>query len=226
MNTQTLKNGFTELKALAQHEYHKSLQELIQDSNPQDSAVRVGRLVGVMLKEPFATSELLSEPTYRTSAYRTWHLVDANEFDKPEKTVTWQYQTLEQIRRELATDSPRYEKMSVYELAQDAEYETGFFGYFARTISKYICRDPEIRKKVEDAIKAASEGNNKIFIVTPEYIVGTSGLAFGVFLVNTIPILGFVGAPVIAAVVVILYTLGVDAFCNWSAYLRTDEDEK
>jgi hypothetical protein len=30
-----------------------------------------------------------------------------------------------------------------------------------------------------------------------------------------------VGVPVIAAVVVILYTLGVDAFCQWTTNLRT-----
>jgi hypothetical protein len=115
--------------------------------------------------------------------------------------------------------------MSVYQLAEDAQDETGFFGYFARTLRKYICDDPEIRKKVESVIGQA-KGDKNIPAITPELVVGSGGLALGAYMVQTIPILGLVGVPVIAAVVVILYTLGVNAFCEWSANLRTDEDEK
>jgi len=58
----------------------------------------------------------------------------------------------------------------------------------------------------------------------PEGIVGAGGLTLGVYLVQPVPILGMVGAPVIAAVVVILYTLGVNAFCQWSESVRTEEE--
>ncbi len=225
MDDQTLQYGFTQLDSLAREEYREALQDIASDRNPQRSAVRIGRLVGVILKEPFATSESLTAPSYRTGAYRAWHLEPPEQFDTPEKTRTWQYQTLAQIRRELAVDSPYYDSMSVYQLALDAQHETGFFGYFARTLRKYICGDPEIRKKVESVIGQA-KGDKNIPTITPEFAVGSGGLALGAYLVQTIPILGMVGAPVIAAVVVILYTLGVNAFCEWSANLRTDEDEK
>ena len=120
-------------------------------------------------------------------------------------------------------DSPEFD---VYSLALDAQYETGFFGYLARNIRRYICGDEKIRKTVENSIREASGGKKKIPKITPELIVGTGGLTLGTYLVQSIPVLGVAGAPVIAAVVVVIYTLGVDAFCEWSSNLRTDKDEK
>jgi hypothetical protein len=71
-----------------------------------------------------------------------------------------------------------------------------------------------------------SSSDKKNPVVTPETIVGTGGLALGVELVHAVPVMGMVGAPVVAGLVVILYKLGVEGFCDWSAHLRTDEDEK
>ena len=79
---------------------------------------------------------------------------------------------------------------------------------------------------METALKGAGKADKRIPVVTPEIIVGSGGLTIGVVLVQSVPILGIVGAPVIAAVIIILYTLGVDAFCKWSFQLGTDEDEK
>lgn len=226
MDQQTLQKGFGQLDALALEEYHQSLQEVAGDGNQERVAIRIGRLVGVILKERFAKPATLDEPSERTKAYRAWQLMSAEEFDKLEKNAIWQYQTLEEIHHALSAESPHLEDWSVYKLAQDAQNETGFFGYFARTLRLYICRDPEIRQKVEDVINEATKGNKNIPTVTPETLMGAGGLALGAYLVQAIPIFGFVGAPVIAAVVVILYTLGTEAFCEWSAELRTDEDEK
>jgi|HubBroStandDraft_6_1064221.scaffolds.fasta_scaffold556339_1 hypothetical protein len=61
---------------------------------------------------------------------------------------------------------------------------------------------------------------------TPEGLVGTGGLTLGVYLVHAVPALRMAGAPVIAGVVLILYVLGVDAFCQWSEGARTHETEK
>ncbi len=225
MDDQTLLKGFSELSSLAQDEYRESLQDIASDSNPQRCAERLGRLVGVMMKQPFATLESFSTPSEHTGAYRGWNLESREQFEIPEKKETWQYQTLAQIRQELTVDSNYFNSFSVYELAENAQCETGFFGYFARILRKYICGNPEIRKKVESAIEQA-KGDKTIPTITPEMVVGSGGLALGAYLVQTIPILGIVGAPVIAAVVVILYTLGVRAFCEWTEGLRTNEDEK
>ena len=52
------------------------------------------------------------------------------------------------------------------------------------------------------------------------------GANLEVYLVHAIPLMGVVGAPAVAGFVLILYRLGVEGFCDWSAHLRTDEAEK
>jgi hypothetical protein len=50
--------------------------------------------------------------------------------------------------------------------------------------------------------------------MTPERIVGAGGLSLGVYLVQHVPVLGYAGAPVVAGTIVVLYVLGVEAFCE------------
>jgi hypothetical protein len=221
-----LKSGFVELDELAQLEYHESLNDIARDPDPEHRAIRLGRLVGVMIKQPFAEVQKLGQPSHRTGAYRAHNLVDAKDFKKPSRTKTWQYKALERMQNDLSSNDNYIAQLSLYQFAEYAHHEVGFFGFFAREIRDYICGDKKIRKKVDDAIKSASRTGAKLPKLTPEVIVGAGGLTLGAYLVQTIPILGMVGAPVIAAIVLILYTLGIDAFCKWSQTLRTDEDEK
>lgn len=226
MDVEELKRGFLELDQLSQAEYRETLAQVVRDPVQERRSIRLGRLVGVLLKQPFAEPKILAHPSIRTGAYRAWHLVDANKFDTHSRN-TWQLQVLEQMQRELSLEERHLEGYSLYQFAVDAQHERGFFAFFALTLRKYICGDKKMRKKVEEALNAlAKAGGPKVPAITPEAIVGAGGLTLGVYLVQSIPILGMVGAPVIAAVVVILYSLGVDAFCNWSAKLRTEEEEK
>ena len=219
-----LKKGFEDLDDLAKVEYHQTLAEVASATDATQSAVRVGRLVGVILKEPFATSADLKVPSHRTAAYRSWTLDDETKFN--ELTAQWQYAALGEMRRELVSEDPYIQDWSTYEFASFAQDEKGFFGYFARALRRYICGDAEIRRKVEEALKESAKAGNKTQAVTPEVIMGSGGLALGVFLVGAVPLLGMVGAPVIAAIVVILYRLGAEGYCDWANQLRTDEDEK
>jgi hypothetical protein len=46
-------------------------------------------------------------------------------------------------------------------------------------------------------------------------LVQAGGLALGAYLVARIPVFGFVGAPVVAGFVLVLYSIGSDAFCKY-----------
>jgi hypothetical protein len=227
MDEKELMQGFTKLGELAESEYHESLKDITLDPDPQYRAIRLGRLVGVMLKQPFAEVQELSKPSSRTGAYRAYDLIDRREFGKPFRTETWQYQVLERMQKDASSHDNYIAQMSLYQFAEYAHHEVGFFAFLARDLRDYICGDTKIRKKVDDAIKkTASTTGTKLPKLTPEVIVGAGGLTLGAYLVQAIPILGMMGAPVIAAIVVILYTLGLDAFCEWSKSIRTDQDEK
>jgi hypothetical protein len=220
MEDAELKSGFQRLNTLAESEYHQSLIEIVSESDADKVASRLGRLVGVLIKEPFADVHALESPSARTGAYRAWDLKNQADFETVAAQDQWQYKILEQVRDELAPGR------TVYSVAQEAQQESGFFGAYAQTLNKYICGDKEVRKKVDEAFKAYAKMGGSLKAPTPEGLVGAGGLTLGVHLVQLVPALGVAGAPVIAALVLILYVLGVHAFCKYSNYLRTDEDEK
>jgi hypothetical protein len=220
MNEDTIKAGFDELDLLADVEYHQPLSDVLAHPDKDKVAERIGRLVGVLIKEPFATASDLTIPSQRTAAYRSWQLKETREFDVVAAASPWQYKLLDNIRAELALS------ITTYQLAQEAYYESGFFGLYARTLRKYICGDANVRKKVDDAFKAYARMGGSLKAPTPEGIVGAGGLTLGVYLVQAVPALGMAGAPVIAGVILILYVLGVSAFCQWSESPRIDEIEK
>jgi hypothetical protein len=218
MNAQEFTVGLASLNSPAQTEYHQSVAEVVAEDDGAVAALRIGRLVGVMLKEPFSEPHAHHRPSPQVRAYREWHFRGDDRFINSQ-SQTWQYRAMAEIIREfnLTRDVP--------DLCRDASYEHGFFGYFAWVLRKYICGDKETRKLVNNAIKAGTKAGHKLPQITPEAIVASGGVALGALLVQRIPIMGMVGVPVIAAVVVILYTLGVDAFCKWSANLRTGEEK-
>src|SRR6266404_4599257 len=79
--------------------YKASLAEIIPDDDRQRSAARVGRLVGVLIKE-FANAENLGQPSVHTGAYRAWNLVDESDFDKRFRTPIWQRRAIEIMQQE------------------------------------------------------------------------------------------------------------------------------
>jgi len=62
MDEDTIKAGFDELGLLADVEYHQSLTDVLAHPDKDKVVERVGRLVGVLIKEPFATASDLAIP--------------------------------------------------------------------------------------------------------------------------------------------------------------------
>jgi len=226
METAEFQQGFESLARLADKEYHQTLAEVSGDDDRERASNRLGRLVGVTLKEPFATSEKLPTPSYRSAAYREWNLVPKATFEEEARTATWQYKVLADVKSGLGQDDPYLRDLSMYDFARRAHNETGFFGFFAQAVRRYVCGDPEIRAKVESAIEESRKSGTPASAMSPEVIAASGGAALGTSLIAAVPFLGFVGVPVIVALVLILYRLGVEGFCEWSDRLRTDEDEK
>ena len=212
MNEAQLEEGFTELQKLAKGDYHQSLEEVLSDHDERTAFMRLGRLIGVSLKQPFATPmPMRSVEDSRSPSYRGWELA-RDRFRRPDVQQTWQYRTLEALLHE-APDGRRF--ASVEQLADDAHYERGFFTYLARSAHKYICGDPAIRKEIDKHVRAAKKAGFSTKHLTPEVLVQAGGLALGAYLVAHIPVFGFVGAPVVAGFVLVLYSIGSDAFCKY-----------
>lgn len=200
-----------DLVVLAEAEYHVSLAEVT--TRPEDSdehrMLRVGRLLGVMLKKQFATSTNLTTPSSYSGAYRKWTLKSASEFETPEAQNCWQYKVLEALRSDPdVIRSLGWQLASVYDLADKAQEERGFFWFFAMSCRRHLCEDPELRSQIERQCQAATEA-----------------LTIGVALVQNHLALGSMDPHMIAVLVYIIRTVGFPAFCQWASDHQSLDDK-
>lgn len=213
LTAEELRAGLQQLEELSKEEYHEPLQAVVAPAlrNPEQVVARVGRLIGVTMKEPFADVEAMKTPSAHSGAYRSWQLRNGAIAQRQE---TWQYRTLDYLKSDPHVRRGPF--ASVESVAQDAHYESGFFGHLAASARAYICGDEEIRKKVEENVEKTKKAGINVTLNTPEVVVGAGGVALGSYLISVVPVLAFVGVPVIAGIVLLLYTIGVDAFCKWT----------
>ena len=209
MNKKQLAEGLRQLQQLSEGDYHQPLETILSDPDEKVAFARLGRLIGVSLKQPFATPTKIRIEDSRSRSYRGWELA-LESFQRPNVQKTWQYHTLEAILRENPRDNRKVEN-----LAQDAHHERGFFSYLALSVRKYICGDPAIRKEIDKSVKAAKKAGFSTTHLTPEVLVQAGGLALAAYLIDKVPVFGFVGAPVIAGFLLVLYKIGSDAFCKY-----------
>jgi hypothetical protein len=208
-----LQQGLTVLESLAQEEYQEDLDSILADpTRTQDERLlRIGRLVGVVLKQPFASPVPIvdrTDPTATvTGASRMWVLKSEAEFDKK----TWQYEVLEALREEEDWHP------TVYDLAYNLDEEKRFFRFLVNSTRKYICGDPALRQKIDAEVKASLPSGGAVSVAA---IMGPASTAVAVTLVQYVPWLGVAGASLIAGLVLWLVLLikriGIDAFCQYA----------
>lgn len=219
MEARELEESLRTLDTLAAAEYHASLAEVATEPGYSDERrlLRIGRLLGVTLKEPFAISKNLAVRSPFSGAYRAWDLKPEAAFHDAQVQQTWQYRALETLRSDPdVIRSLGWQAQSAYDLAQTAQTERGFFWYLAMSSRRYLCRDQKLRGEIERQVRAAERAGLDLKNVTPELIVASGGLSIGAALVHSVPVLGMMGAPVIAGLVFIFYSVGIDAFCQWA----------
>lgn len=219
MEATEVEQSLWQLDALARKEYRVSLTEVVTRMGDSDETrlVRVGRLLGVTLKEPFAISRDLDAPSRYSGAYRAWKLKSEDAFKTPEAQICWQYQALEALRSNPdVIQSLGWQPTSVYDLAVTAQCERGFFWYLAMSCRRYLCRDKNLRDQIDREVQKARRAGLDLKNFTPELMVVSGGLTIGVALVQAVPALEMMGAPIIAGMVFSFYSIGIDAFCRWA----------
>jgi hypothetical protein len=217
MDAESLEKGINELEILSNEEYGMSLHALAEQIDEKVMIERLARLGGIVLKQPFSNPVLLGKTSEYTGSKRAWELIQQKDaFEDESRVNTWQYSVLEELR----TNGDLVEELgwvpeNTYAFAQNAHNERGFFGYLAISIKKYICGSKEIKDKIEQGVSSAKKSG--LDIADPKVIIGGASVSLATYLVQVIPVLSMVGAPLLAAILLIIYSIGLDAFCSWIA---------
>jgi hypothetical protein len=148
-----------ELNEISRDEYGLGLEDLLLDPS-SDSALRVQRLTGIILKRPFAMAATPPPGTFsRTGARRSWPW--ANETPEAQATVApKQFAVLNQLRmpgtwnerKPLAGTAEDFVPITWSQLKDDADNERGLFKILALYIDDQLKhRD---RKSLQEYLKA------------------------------------------------------------------------
>jgi hypothetical protein len=210
-----LRTVLQELDKLSHEEYRKSLAEIAASGDEKKRLDRLGRLVGVVMKKPFATEYYSDTPSPHTEAYRGWELNEA-AFRNETALSSWQAQALAAIRQDKhVIDTLGYQIADIEDLARTAQYERGWFSFLVVACREYLC-NPQVRQKIDGQVQAARQAG--FDVRDPNTLVGTGAGAIGTILVQNVPILRLVnqdrtGVQVIVLLTIIVSNVGVNAFC-------------
>lgn len=213
-----------ELNKLSQDEYHQSLNEVAADPDLERAVRRIGRLGGVLMKQPFADRHEHEAPSEHNQAFTSYQLLSAEDFEATAQTGPLQYRTLKAMHAELASQAAYLAGYSTHAFAEEAQNELGWFGCLAYAVRPYVCGDAPVRKAIDEALE--SSRRQGVQVATPETIMLSTGLSLGLYLVENVPVMEHASPALVAVVVVTLHKLGVQRFCDWSRTVRTDSDEK
>ena len=212
------------LNGLSEGDYHQSLQEVYSEEDDTLVATKIGRLVGVAIKLPFAIQKDRQTPSQFSSSYREYNLLPYERLteilEDQDVKNTWQYRTLELMNANNPNAS------TIASLMMDAHYERGFWGYLGKSFVNYICNNGPIRERIKTDLENARQEGYAAKVVDPEILVAIGGLSLGNYLISIHPDLSALGAPVIAGIVMVLYRIGIDGFCPYmDKYFEVREGE-
>jgi len=192
---------------------------------------RLGRLVGVVLKEPFATEFYSDTPSPHTGAYRGWELNEGAFSHKSAALNSMQGRVLDELRQNKhVIEALGYQTADIQELANIAQYESGWFRFLVVACREYLC-NPQVRQEIDGQLQAAR--NAGFDVRDPNMLVGSGAAgAIGTILSQKVSKLGSVGAasaedqdhgsdqedrmPVIMLLTIIISNIGLNAFCLWA----------
>ncbi|MEU6351040.1 hypothetical protein ABZ896_17155 [Streptomyces sp. NPDC047072] len=222
MRQDALEKAVAELDQLSRDEYDSGLFDLLTDRHrPElERNWRLGRLLGVAVKKPFAAKSPLDPGLSRTQARRAWELLPET-FDDGESQATWQFQVLATLASdvevaELSGLYPPEEGIPITELVRAAatkmQQERGFFRCMALSAHKYLCGDPAVRANVDESVRASGVQNLPL---DSKSLVGVGAASAADVISTNVPMLGVSGELLIVGFLIIIGNIGLDGFCSW-----------
>jgi hypothetical protein len=199
--------------ALCLRHYGIPFSQLLVDVDTPLGRRQFARLMGVVVKEPFAI-EKDREPSESTHARIGLDWKPDAEINA-EAPGTWQLEFVRALASENA-GRPLSESQAIVELTY-FKYETSLGKFIFEAFRQRICGNPKMSVVVRAAVQEARKSGVKLVEPTAAHIsVGVaSAIAVAVASVLT-PTLAAVASPVVGGIALLIMQVGVDGFCAWS----------
>jgi hypothetical protein len=221
LRPEDLRGGVNELDDLARGEYGVSLAEVLSDPSrtSDDRMWRVGRLIGITVKQPFASSHSIDPATSKTGAQRGWALAPIGAKESATSTNTWQYALLSGliVDPDLGADLGQWEGGTPdFEAVQYALYamnsERGLWRCMAKSAQKYLCGNKALKEAVDESSRAGGLSKD---LLTPSSLIGAASVSGAGAITDALPWLHPSGTVVATGMLIIIGNIGLDGFCDW-----------
>jgi hypothetical protein len=198
---------------ISQRHYGIPFARLLAEADTPLGRRQFARLMGVVVKEPFAT-EKSRRPSGSTHARIGLEWKPDREIAS-EAPGTWQLEFVRELTRE---DKGRElsEAEAISELMY-FKYETSLGKFIFQAFRNRLCGDPKASAVVRSALKEARKaGVNLVEPTAANISVGVASvIAVAIASVLT-PALAAVASPVIGGIALLVMQVGLDGFCSWS----------
>lgn len=203
----------TALDALSSRHYKQNLKALLAYVETPKGRRQYARLLGVMLKEPFA-EEVARAPSKSTGAVIGLRWKENDELRKIAPN-TWQFRFMRELLSE--DRGQRLSEDEAFGMLTYYKYESSLGKFVFEAFRDRICGDARTSKAVRDAIAQAKKAG--VSLTNPNTAalsVGAASLVAVTVAAHMSPMLAAVGAPVIGGVALLILQIGVDGFCRWT----------
>jgi hypothetical protein len=208
-----LENDIEEFDRISRAHYRRPFSELLADVDSPLGRKQFARLLGVMVKEPFAETED-RPPAKATKAVKGLKWKTDADIRKL-APGTWQFEFIRELSSEKKgrkiSDEDAIEELTYF------KYESSLGKAVFQAFRERICGDPKTSAVVRAAVAEAKKSGVKL--IDPS----TASLSVGVASVIAVAVasilpaaLAAVASPVIGGVALLLMQVGVDGFCAWS----------
>jgi hypothetical protein len=216
-------SAVTQLDMYARKHYRLKggLSELLGEVETPKGRKQYARLLGVIVKAPFAV-ERARPPSESTAAVFAMDWLPGTEVSARAEG-SWQ---LEVMRSLLSDDRQRsIESIPPAEALMQFKYESSLGKFIFAAFRRRICDNPQTSKEVKVAIEQAKKaGVTLVEPTTAGISVGTASL-IAVALAQVLPgAMVAVASPLIGGVALLLMQVGVEGFCNWSNQVINEPD--
>jgi hypothetical protein len=201
------------LDQLSRKHYGETLGDLLQEVDTPLGRLRYARLLGVMVKAPFA-EEVVRRPARATGAVVALRWKTDQEI-RSIAPGTWQFEFMRELLSEQkdgkATDADAFSQLTYY------KYESTLGKFLLEAFRDRICGDARTTKAVREAIIQAKKTGVRLTDPTAAGLSVATATFVATAVAHLLPTaLAFTGGPLVGTIALLLMQVGIDGFCRWS----------